>query len=446
MLVMAEGLVEGKVKKYLDKIKKEDKKINAFLHLNEKALEEAKALDDKVKKTGKNGRLYGYVFAVKSNINVLGMITNCASKVLDNYVAAYDAAVIEKIKAEDGLIIGMTNMDEFACGGSGEKSAFGPTRSPKALDRIAGGTSSGSAAAVSAGFCDVALGTDTGGSIRNPASQCGVIGIKPSYGCVSRYGLIDSAMSFDQVGVLANSVSDASLVLDVIKGKDERDTMSFESGKIVLSNPGKVKIGVLRIKGVDKRIQKIIDDKIEETVKKNKWTAKEVDIKYIDLAVQTYYLIQYSEFFSGTRRFDGRRYGYKIEDKCGKEVLRRILGGSEITKAEHAGQYYQKALAVKEVIKEEFERVFKDYDCVILPTVPGIPWKIGEGDKMSVEEDYAYDALTIPANLAEICAISIPAGIVKEGKENIPIGMQIFCGKGEESKLLSIAREVEKLK
>ena len=164
------------------------------------------------------------------------------------------------------------------------------------------------------------------------------------------------------------------------------------------------------------------------------------------MAVETYYPLVYSEFFSGTRKLDGRRYGYKIEDKCGSEVLRRILGGSEITKAEHHGRYYQKALQVKEVIKEEFEDLFKDYDCVILPTVPGIPWKVGEGAKMSPEEDYAYDVLTIPANLAEICAISIPAGTVKEGKEEIPIGMQIFCGKGEESRMLSIAKQVEELK
>jgi aspartyl-tRNA(Asn)/glutamyl-tRNA(Gln) amidotransferase subunit A len=252
-------------------------------------------------------------------------------------------------------------------------------------------------------------------------------------------------MSLDQVGPIGNNVEDVALLLDVIKGKDERDTMTFESKDIKLSEIKKAKIGVLRIKNVDKRIQKLIDDKVELIKKKLKWATKEVEIKYIDLAVETYYPLVYAEFFSGTRKFDGRRYGWKIEDKCGKEVLRRILGGSEITKAEHKGRYYQKALAVKELIKEEFEKVFKDYDCVILPTVPGIPWKIGEGDKMSVEEDYAYDALTIPANLAEICAISIPAGIVKEGKENIPIGMQIFCGKGEESKMLSIAKEVEGL-
>jgi aspartyl-tRNA(Asn)/glutamyl-tRNA(Gln) amidotransferase subunit A len=439
------GLVEDKTKKYLDKIKKEDKQVNSFLHLNDNALTEAREIDERVKKSGKKGRLYGQIIAVKSNINVNGMITNCASKVLENYVAPYDASVIEKIKKEDALIIGMTNMDEFACGGSGEKSAFGATRSPKAIERVAGGTSSGSAAAVSAGFCDMALGTDTGGSIRNPASHCGVIGVKPSYGLVSRYGLIDSAMSFDQVGVITNNVEDAILLLDIIKGKDERDTMTFESEPISLSDVRNVKIGILRIKGVDKRIQDIVDKNVNLLIKKYKWESEEVDIKYIDLAVQTYYIIQYSEFFSGTRKLDGRRYGFKIEDKCGKEVLRRILGGSEITKAEHHGRYYQKALDVKEVIKEEFENLFKDYDCVILPTVPGIPWKVGEGAKMSPEEDYAYDALTIPANLAGICAISIPSGKIKEGKEEIPIGMQIFCGKGEESKMLSIAKQIERL-
>jgi aspartyl-tRNA(Asn)/glutamyl-tRNA(Gln) amidotransferase subunit A len=442
---MAIGIAEEKTKKYLDKIKKENGKINAILQVNENALEEARAIDEKVKKTGKKGRLYGKVIAVKSAINVLGLIANCASRVLENYVSTFDAAVIEKIKAEDGVIIGMTNCDEFCAGGSGEKSAFGCAQNPRAPGRVPGGSSSGSASAVAAGFCDMALGSDTGGSIRNPSSHCGVIGVKPSYGLVSRYGLIDLSMSLDQVGSIGNNVDDVALLLDVIKGKDERDTMTFESKDIKLSEIKKAKIGVLRIKNVDKRIQKLIDDKVELIKKKLKWATKEIEIKYIDLAVETYYPLVYAEFFSGTRKFDGRRYGYKIEDKCGKEVLRRILGGSEITKAEHKGQYYQKALAVKELIKEEFEKVFKDYDCVILPTVPGIPWKIGEGDKMSVEEDYAYDACTIPANLAEICAISIPAGIVKEGKENIPIGMQIFCGKGEESKLLSIAKEVEGL-
>ena len=409
------GKVEEKVKQYLDKIKKEDiknikgkdilessvskhsdKKINSFLYLNPNALEEAKKLDAKSKK----GRLYGFVFGVKSNINVRGMPISCASKTLEDYKGTFDAAVIEKIKAEDGLIIGITNCDEFACGSSGETSAFGATENPNAPGKITGGSSSGSAASVAAGFCDVSLGSDTGGSIRNPASHCGIVGVKPSYGLVSRYGLIDLSMSLDQIGTFARNVSDAALVLDVIRGKDERDTKSVDSSAVKLEKVGNtkngafldasktkgfqgLKVGVLKVNGVDKEIQSLVDKKVEEIKKKFGWSVKEVEIKHVDLAVQTYYPLCYTEFFSATRRFDGRRYGKKIEDSCGEEVLRRILGGSEITKAEFGGRYYNKALEVKEIIKEEFEKVFKDVDCVILPTCPGLPWEIWK--KMKIE-------------------------------------------------------------
>ena len=427
--------VERKVKLYLEKIKKEDKKINAFLHLNENALNEARETD----KNSRKGRLYGKIFGVKSNINVKGMICNCASKTLENYKAPYDASVISKIKKEDGIIIGMTNMDEFACGSSGENSAFGATQNPSALGKIPGGSSSGSAAAVAAGFCDVALGSDTGGSIRNPASHCGVVGVKPSYGFVSRYGLIDLSMSLDQIGVFSKNVSDAVLVLDVIKGKDNKDTMTIESKDIKLNKNGKINLGIIRVKGVDKRIEKLIDNKIFDVIKKLKWNSKDVEIEHINLAVQTYYPLVYTEFFSATRRFDGRKYGKRIEDSCGEEVLRRILGGSEISRAEFKGKYYKKALEVKEVIKEEFENVLKKVDCLILPTVPFLPWKVGEGARMRTEEIYAADALTIPANLAEICAVSIPIGEIN----SIPVGMQVMCGKGEEGKMLSIANEIE---
>ncbi len=426
---------EEKVRMYLEKIKKEDKKINAFLHLNPDVVEDARRVDVKAKK----GRLYGYVFGIKGNINVKGMICNCASKTLENYKALYDATVIEKIKAEDGVIIGMLNMDEFACGSSGENSGFGVTQNPSAPGRVPGGSSSGAGAAVAAGFCDVALGSDTGGSIRNPASHCGVVGVKPSYGLVSRYGLIDLSMSLDQIGPIAKNVSDACIVLDVIRGQDDKDTKSFESGQVKLEKIGKIKVGILKVKGVDKKIQEIVDKKVSELVNKYGWDVKEAEIKHIELAVQTYYPLVYTEFFSGTRRFDGRKYGKKIEENCREEVLRRILGGSEITKAEFKGAYYRKALEVKEIIKEEFEDVLKEVDCIICPTCPGLPWKIGE--KMKLEEVYAYDALTIPANLAEICAVSMPVGKI----DGIPVGMQIMCGKGQESKMLSIARDVEKL-
>jgi len=427
------GKVEEKVKAYLAKIEKEDKKINAFLSLNPNVLAEAKAVDAKKNK----GKLYGYVIGVKANICVKGLECNCASKTLEGWKAPFDAGVIEKIKKEDGVIIGITNMDEFAQGSSGELSAFGATQNPAVLGKITGGTSSGSAAAVAAGFCDAALGSDTGGSIRNPASHCGVVGVKPSYGLVSRYGLIDSSMSLDQIGPIAKNIEDAALVLDVIKGKDERDTKTFESERIKIGKVGKVKVGVIMMKGVDKRIQKLIDSNVEE-LKKKGWDVRKVDIKHLDLAVQTYYPIVYAEFFSGTRRFDGRKYGKKIEEVCGEEVLRRILGGSEISKAEFEGTYYRRALEVKEIIRREFEKAFEKFDCIVMPVTPVLPWDVGEGKKMKVEEVYTSDALTCPVNLAGVCAVSIPVGRVEE----VPVGMQIICDNGQEGKMFSIAKVV----
>jgi aspartyl-tRNA(Asn)/glutamyl-tRNA(Gln) amidotransferase subunit A len=431
------GICEKKVIGYLDKIKKENKKINAILILNPFVIEEARELDLKKKK----GKLYGYVFGVKANICVKGLECNCASKTLEGWKSPYDASVIERIKKEDGLIIGILNMDEFACGSSGESSAFGACLNPNNLDKIPGGSSSGSAAAVAAGFCDVALGSDTGGSIRNPASFCGVIGVKPSYGLVSRYGLIDLSMSLDQIGVISKDLNDCALVLDIIKGKDERDATTFESNKIEFKKIEKAKIGILNIKGIDKKIEKEYSNWISK-LSKNKFEIIELDLKSIDLAVQTYYLLVYAEFFSGTRKFDGRRFGLKIEDSCGKEVLRRISGGSEITKAEFEGAYYQKALKVKSLIKKEFEEAFKKCDAIFIPAIPVLPWKIGEKDKMSLEEVYSADALTIPANLAEICGISLPLCNI----EGNPIGMQVLCKSNAESEMFSISKKILSLK
>ena len=427
------------VKSFLNKIKKEDKEINSFLDIRpELSLARAEYLDNNREKL-KNKRLFGICIAVKAAINVKDYIISCASRTLDNYKGTYNATAVQKLEDEGAVVIGITNCDEFCSGSSGESSAFGACGNPAALGKIPGGSSSGSAAAVAAGFCDVSLGSDTGGSIRNPASHCGVIGVKPSYGLVSRHGLIDLSMSLDQIGLLGRSVSDVALVLDVIRGKDEKDAMSFESGEIKLEKIGEIKIGVVRTGEIDKRIQTIVDEKVEEINKKMGWSSKEIEIKHIDLAVQTYYLLVYVEFFSSTRRFDGRKYGRKIEDFCGKEVLRRILGGSEITKAEFKGAYYQKALLVKEIIKEEFENAFKKVDCIIMPTVPFLPWNMRVGERMKPEEIYAADALTIPANLAEICAVSIPVGKI----EGIPVGMQIMCGRGKDSEMLNIAGEIE---
>jgi aspartyl-tRNA(Asn)/glutamyl-tRNA(Gln) amidotransferase subunit A len=436
-------VVLERLKNYLAEIEKNDKKgkkINAFLQLNPRAIEEAKKIDEKIKK-GKAGKLAGKIIAVKANINILGMNANCASKTLENYKSPYDATVIKKIKEEDGLIIGLTNMDEFACGWSGETSAFGATKNPKNPEFVPGGSSSGSAAAVSANFCDIALGSDTGGSIRVPSSHCGVVGLKPSYGAVSRYGLIDMSMSFDQIGPIAKNVSDAALLFSVISGKDENDATSID-GKVNMKGVNKVlrnlKIGILDFKINDLRIQKLIDEKISETAKKYKWKAEKIKLDYIDFAVATYFPIVYVEFFSATRRFDGRRYGKKIEEVCGSEVLRRIIGGSEISKAEHAGRYYYLALKARKLIEEEFKKVFKKFDCIICPTIPRLPHKIRE--KISIQEMFQYDALTCPVNLSGDCALSIPVGEI----ENIPVGMQIICEKFNEQKLFNITKILEK--
>ena len=429
-----------KLKAYLKAIEKDNqkgKKINAILQINPNCEKEAKEIDEKIKK-GKAGKLAGKIIAVKSNINVKNLIANCASKVLENYTCAYDSTVISKIKKEDGLIIGMTNMDEFACGSSGETSAFGACKNPFALDLIPGGSSSGSAAAVASGFCDMALGSDTGGSIRNPASHCGVIGVKPSYGLVSRYGLIDLSMSLDQIGVFSKNIDDAILLLNVIKGKDEKDATSYESKEIKLQKINKLVIGVPKINVTDKQVTKLINKRVDEIIKANGWHKKDIELKHINLGVQTYYPICYVEFFSGTRKFDGRRYGKKIEESCGEEVLRRILGGSEISKAEFKGLYYRRALKAKNLIKKEFESAFKSVDCIIMPTVPRLPHKLGS--KISVEEMYSYDTLTVLANLAEIPAISVPVGKIN----GIPVGLQILCPRFEEGKMMSTAKCFEK--
>lgn len=427
----------NQLQRYLSEIEKNDKKgkkLNAFLQINPYINEESK---------NTKGRLAGKVIAVKANINVKGLNISCASKTLENYKGTYDADVIKKIKDEGGIILGMTNLDEFAAGSSGETSAFGPTRNPNNTELISGGTSSGSAVAVAANMCDIALGSDTGGSCRNPASHCGIVGLKPTYSSVSRYGLIDSAMSFDQIGVLGKNVSDVALLFDVMKGKSANDPITNESNDIDLKKieevPKKLNIGILDFKIQDERIQEVLDKKIEEAAKKYKWNVKKVKIDYLDLAIETYYPVVYVEFFSGTRKFDGRRFGKKIEESCGPEVLRRILGGSEISKAEYHGRYYYQALKIKKLIEQEFEKVFKKFDCIISPTVPRLPHKIGE--KISVEEMYSYDVLTVPQNLAGNCAISIPMGKI----QGIPVGMQITCDKFEEQKLFQIARSFEKL-
>ncbi len=422
----------------------ETKFMNIFLELNEDAIEQAKRIDVRIKNCKKVGKLAGLCFAVKSNISVKGLETNCASKVLEGYVSPYNASVINKLLSEDAIVLGMVNMDEFACGASGETSSFGKTLNPRNQELITGGSSSGSAAAVAADLCDFALGSDTGGSIRNPASHCGVVGLKPTYGAVSRYGLIDMCMSFDCIGPLAHNVQDSKMVLDVIKGQDHFDCTTSDSKEKVDSgtqgvphraelSKGKT-IGLVDVKDFTTlEIAELIETKTRELAKKNDWKIVKVKLP-LDISLETYYLLVYVEFFSGTRKFDGRRFGKGIDKFGGPEVQRRILGGSEITKAEFEGRYYNEALKSKAFIAKEFEKIFSKVDVIVLPTVPKPAHKFTE--KLTVEEMYAYDVFTVLANIAGIPAVSIPVGLV-DGKD---VGIQLMADKWNDDLLLDYAK------
>lgn len=432
------------IKNFLNIIEAE-KDLNAVLSVNENAMNDAKAVDKKIKK-GKGGKLAGLGIIVKSNISVIDLPITCASRTLENYTGTYDADVIKKIREEDGVILGMSNMDEFACGVSGESSAFGPTINPVARDRVPGGSSSGSAAAVAAGMCDIALGSDTGGSIRNPASHCGVVGTKPSYGRVSRYGLVDLSMSLDQIGPLSKDVYGNALMLEVISGVSEYDATTFDEDvnnytATVNKSLGNLKIGMsddFEKLCKNKEIYRLIKQRAEEFAEVNNSKIRNVNLKYLDLAVQTYYPIVYVEFFSGTRKFDGRRYGKKIEDVAGVEVLRRIFGGREISKSEYEGKYYRKALAVRKLISQDFEKAFEKVDMIISPVTPELPHKIG-GRINDPETLYAFDAFTIPASLAGICSGVVPAGKI----DGIPVGIQIIAPAFNESKMLQVMKTME---
>lgn len=429
------------VMQFSDKIKKQNKEFNVYLNINDEALRQAEEIDKKIKQKKQTGKLAGLCVAVKSNICVKNLIANCGSKVLENFICPYDATVIQKLKQEDAIILAMTNMDEFACGSSGETSAFGATKNPFNKQLIPGGTSSGSAAAVSADLCDFALGSDTGGSIRNPSSHCNVTGLKPTYGAVSRYGLIDAVMSFDVIGPITKTPEDAELIFNIIKSQDNFDATTSEKANQKNSSKKIKTIGLVDVhKFCNKEIADLIKNKTQEIAKKNKYKIKSIELP-LDIAIQTYYIINYVEFFSATRKFDGRRFGKKIDEEAGPEVLRRIIGGSEITKAEFKGKYYREALKARNFVKQKFDEIFKQVDLIIMPTVPKLPHKLSE--KLTVEEMYAYDVFTVLANIAEIPAISIPAGFLQD-KDKIekPIGMQILSDKFNEELIFEFSKKI----
>lgn len=426
-----------------ERIAKLNKKINAFIELNPDALAQAKALERRIKRRGRVGKLAGLTIGIKSNINVKGLHATCASRTLENYVATHDAEVIKRIRAADGIIIGMGNMDEFACGSSGETSAFDPTDNPAAPSHIPGGSSSGSAAAVAAGMCDLSLGSDTGGSIRNPASHCGVIGVKPTYGLVPRQGLIDLAMSLDQIGPFSPDVYGAALLLEVIAGSSSNECIMLDIKNVSYTDKLDADIKGMRI-GTSPKFEELTDSKVINVInsaieKLHDLGAKivEVELPHLEKGLPAYYLIMSVEFFSATRKFDGRKYGKRIEDVCGDEVLRRILRGRYISRKEYRGKYYQRALQVRTLIRKELMAALDKVDVIVGPTVPKLPHKLGT--KLTPMEMYAYDYLTIPANLA-----GISGGVVKAGEVNgIPVGLQVQGKALDERSVFCVMRAFE---
>jgi len=427
-------------------IEKNNDIYNVFLEVDKNsALECAEDIDSRIKNGEKVGKLAGMVVGVKSNINVADFHITAASKTLENYLGSYDATVIKRIKKEDGIIIGMTNMDEFAAGSSTETSYFGHTENPAAMGRISGGSSGGSAVAVASEMCDLSIGSDTGGSIRNPASHCGVMGFKPTYGLVSRQGLLDLAMSFDQIGPFSKDSGGSALMLDVIGGFDETEctSMDWNLPSFVNSLKGSDSLKGMKL-GVVKQFFDVSDDKIvniiEETIDKMSEMGAEVvelSFDYIDLCLPTYYLINYVEFFSATRKYDGRKYGYRIEDVCGEEVLRRIHMGSYISQKEFSGKYYKKALQARSLIKKEVTKLLNGVDVIVGPTVPKLPHKIGTS--LEPMDMYSYDVLTVIANLAGIPAASTPVGDVG----GVPVGLQIQAKVRDDTKILDIMATLE---
>lgn len=440
---------EENLKNYLKTINEKNGSINAFVYINEEdALAKAKEVDEKIKNGKKVGALAGIVFGIKANINIEDKIISAASKTLDNYIGSYDATVVKKIKEEDGIIIGITNMDEFAAGSSTETSMYGYTDNPAAPGRIPGGSSGGSAAAVAANMCDISLGSDTGGSIRNPSSHCGVIGFKPTYGAVSRQGLLDLAMSLDQIGPMSNDITGIALALDTIISYDpsECTTLKWDAPnftEIATKQNGEKPLEGMKIAKckqfrdvTDDNINQIIDESIEKLEKLGAEIV-EINFDYIDLCLPTYYLINYVEFFSATRKYDGRKYGYRIEEVCGDEVLRRIKMGSYISQKEFSGKYYKKALQSRSLIRNNINELLEDVDLIVGPTVPKLPHKIG--DSLTPMEMYAYDTLTVIANLA-----GIPAGSIKSGEvDGIPVGLQLQAKPLDDEKIIKVMAALE---
>jgi len=434
------------VSELIEKIEKS--KLNAYITVcREEALRAAEEYD----KGRLKGKLAGIPVAVKDNISTKGVLTTCASKILSNYKPVFDAHVVERLKAEGAIIIGKANMDEFAMGTTTETSYYGVVHNPYDLDRVAGGSSGGSAAVIAADESVLALGSDTGGSIRCPASFCGVFGLKPTYGLISRYGLIPYANSLEQIGPIADSIEDLAMLLEVIAGKDVRDSTNAGREFRFVQEPRRLKVGVVKEMGGNEEVMGRFNEVVE--VIKQHHEVGEVSMPSFKYALAAYYIIAMSEASSNLARYDGVRYGYALEkldswrryfskvraEGFGEEVKRRIMLGSYALSAGYYGKYYLKAQKVRTLVINDFKRAFEKYDVLISPTMPALPFKIGElADPLTM---YKADVNTVPINLAGLPALNVPVGFVKK----LPVGLQVIGNYFSENMLLNFGKQVGEL-
>jgi len=449
---------------YLGNIEEHDRDIHAYLEMFDDVIESARAVDVKIK-AGEIGALAGVPMAVKDNMLVEGKHTTAASKILENYRATYDATVVKKVREAGAIILGRTNMDEFAMGSSTESSAYGITRNPHDISRVPGGSSGGSAAAVAMGGALVALGSDTGGSIRQPASFCGVVGLKPTYGSVSRHGLIAMASSLDQIGPFARTVDDAEMLFEVIKGFDRYDSTSYPDDlRPTSGNDGKMKKGTIGIPtdfltagGINEDVLVNFRSSID-ALKGAGYAVKEITLPHARYALAIYYIIMPAEVSANLARFDGVRYGLyhsgqNLTDDYavtrgrgfGKEVRRRILLGTYVLSSGYYDAYYGKANIAREMVTADFRSAFEDVDVIAVPTAPTPAFKIGEKSDNPLQM-YLEDIFTVPANIAGIPAISVPSGSITSGEGSIPVGMQFMAPHMREDRLFAVGKDLERVR
>ena len=448
-------------KAYVDRINEKEKDVEAFVTtLTDEALEKAKDVQAKIESGEISGDFAGIPIGIKDNMCTKGVKTTCSSKMLENFVAPYDATVVEKLNAENIIDLGKLNMDEFAMGGSTEYSYFKKTKNPWNLNKVPGGSSGGSAAAVAANLVPWALGSDTGGSIRQPASFCGVVGLKPTYGLVSRYGLVAFASSLDQIGPITKDVYDSAMLLNLIVGHDEKDTTSEDISKKDYTKALKNDVKGLKI-GVPKEffgegINEEVKASLENAIQEYKNMGAEVEEFSLDIAqysLATYYIIACAEASSNLGRFDGIRYGYRTpefknlkelykksrSEGFGDEVKRRIILGTYVLSSGYYDAYYKKAQQVRTLVMNEFNKAFEKYDVILTPTSPTVAFDIGSRSNNPLEM-YLADICTVSVNIAGLPGISIPVGVDKEG---MPIGMQLIGNRFQEETILNAAYTME---